>query len=161
MRLHGLLCGIGVALSNRVGDLLVLGITLAQALNRSLPGRAEVQSRIPADLPQQRVEIGSEAVTGCGCDGVVKIEVGACTLLFSQGGGGPLNASDINGRGTHRRHAGKRGLKNGAQLSDFDGVGATHQCTGTAPQSARGGCGAQLAALAQLCKRTPQLMTRD
>jgi hypothetical protein len=120
-----------------------------------------VKPRIAPNLPKERVEVRGQTVARSSRDCIVKIQIGACALLFGKRGRGPLNPPNIDRRGTHRRHSGQGRLENGAQFSHFDGVGASHQCAGTPPQPPRGRRSGEFAALAQIRKRSAKLMARD
>ncbi len=161
VRQHRLLGGIGIAQRNGLGHLLMLRIALPQPVGGTLSCWTQVKPRIAPNLAKKRIKICGQAVTGGSRDCIVKIQIGACALLFGKRGGGSLNPPNVDRRGAHRRHTGQGWLENGTQFSDFDGVGAPYQCAGTPPQPPRGRHSGEFAALAQICQRAPELMPRD
>ena len=158
MLLHSLSGALRITKGDGLRDALMFGIALTQAIGGALAYRAEMQPCIPTDLAQKRVKISGQPIAGGGSDCSVKVEISAGALLLGERDGGALDSPDVDRCSAHRRHPGQRGLENRSQFGDFNRIGSPHQRFGAATKPSRGLAHAELAALAQLGQRAPQLV---
>ena len=77
---HGALRALRVARGDGVGDRRVLGVALADAVRAGAAAIAQADAAVPADLPQQRIDLGRQDVARAGGDGRVKGEVGGAGI---------------------------------------------------------------------------------